>query len=234
MVVGYLARKWRRWRWRMELYATPLELRYSVRVLSQIRRHPILYLLGLFLRYPRHFPCALPPTPRFIMAYEPERYMDEAHPDVYELRLLPIWKWRDTMQRSFYRLYEAFCAYDEVLIGYETEYWWKGQPSWDPELLRDPREDGCLDTEQLAVMASLAEAVVASFNWRLSLGLRRGGPPVEQDDFTPLAAPAWTENAPILKERLFLHAYDDPDDKSSSPDFNKRNIQASTAAMRTV
>lgn len=234
MVLAYLTRKWRRWRWRMELYATPLELRYSVRVLAQIRHHPVLALLGLFLRYPRHFPCELPPTPRLIMAYEHETYMDERHPDVYELRLIPVWKWRDSMQRSFYRLYEAFCAYDEVLIGYETEYWWKGQPGWDPRDLRDPREDGCVDTEQLAVMASLAEAVVASFNWRLSLGLRRDGPPVEGDNYTPLENPVWAEHAPVLQARLYVHAYDDPDDKSSNPDFDKRNIQASTAAMRTV
>lgn len=40
----------------------------------------------------------------------------------------PHWRWRDTMQRSFYRSYESFCAYDEPLIGYETEYFWKRLP----------------------------------------------------------------------------------------------------------
>ncbi|KHN95249.1 uncharacterized protein MAM_06960 [Metarhizium album ARSEF 1941] len=169
------------------------------------------------------------------MAYDPEAYMDETHPDIFELRLLPVWRWRDTMQRSFYRLYEAVCAYDEALIGYETEYFWKRQPSWNPELLRDPHEDGCTDPEQLAVFASLAEALVWSFNWRLSLGLRRNGRHVESGSPVDyFSAPSWTHHVPALDERLILHKYHDPNDKSSDPDFDKRNIQASSASLRTV
>ncbi|KND88453.1 hypothetical protein TOPH_06839 [Tolypocladium ophioglossoides CBS 100239] len=165
--------------------------------------------------------------------------MDEQHPDIFELHLLPVWQWRDTMQRSFYRLYEAVCAYDEPLIGYETEYFWKRQPGWNPDVLRDPREDGCMDPEQLAVLASLAEGLVWSFNWRLSLGLRRDGRHVESEDggptdYIPVVSPAWTKEAPVLDERLILHKYSDPDDTRSDPDFDKRNIQATTAALRTV
>lgn len=229
----------RRLRWRMWLWSSPLRLRYTLVVLSKIRRYPLLSLLRLYLRYPRHFPCNLPPPPRRIIAYEPEVYMDEHHPDIFELRLLPIWRWRDTMQRSFYRLYEAFCAYDEALIGYETEYFWKRQPMWNPELLRDPREDGCTDPEQLAVLASLAEGLIWSFNWRLGLGMRRDGRHVESEDgspvdYVPYAPPVWTEAAPVLPQRFILHSYNDPEDSSSDPDFDKRNIQATTAALRTV
>ncbi|KAG8407297.1 hypothetical protein J3458_020787 [Metarhizium acridum] len=235
MVMEYLARKWRRWRWRMEFYATPLELRYSIRVLSQFCQHPFLTLLGLFLRIPRYFPCYLPPAPRYVMAYAPETYVDEKHPHIFQLRLLPVWRWRDSMQRSFYRLYEAFCAYDEVHIGYETEYFWKRQPGWNPELLRDPREDGCTDPEQLAVFASLAEALIWSFNWRLSLGLRRDGRHVEGNtEYPTLSVPTWTNEGPVLDKRLILHKYNDPNDTSSDPDFDKRHIQASSAALRTV
>jgi hypothetical protein len=166
--------------------------------------------------------------------------MDEKYPDIYQLRLLPIWRWRDTMERSFYRLYEAFCAYDEPLIGYETEYFWKRQPTWEPELLRDPREDGCVDPEQFAALASLAEALVWSFNWRYSLGLRRNGRHVDNDSVALVmqekySAPAWTIQAPVLDKRLVLHSNDNyPNDTSSDPDFEKRNIQAGTAALRTV
>ncbi|KAL6850790.1 hypothetical protein ACO1O0_007916 [Amphichorda felina] len=237
-----LTRRWRRLRFRLWAWSSPLKLRYSLMILSKISRHPYLRLIGLYLRVPRHFPCHLPPPPSRIAAYDPEVYMDEHHLDIFELRLLPIWRWRDTMQRSFYRLYEAFSAYDEPLVGYETEYFWKRQPGWDPGLIRDPREDGCTDPEELAVLASLAEALVDSFNWRLSLGLRRDGRHVEEEgdddggpaDYVAYHNPVWTESAPVLPERLILHKYSDPHDASSHPLFDKRNIKATTAALRTV
>lgn len=163
--------------------------------------------------------------------------MDEKHPELWQLRLLPIYQWRDTMQGSFYRLYEALCAYDEPLIGYETEYFWKTQPKWNPTLLRDPREDGCTNAEQLAVLASLAEALICSFNWRLSLGLRRDRPPVEDEDHglvDHFSMPAWAEDVPRLEERLLLHKHRDPNDSRSDPDFQKRNVQAITGSLTTV
>uniref|UniRef100_A0A8H7NI05 Uncharacterized protein n=1 Tax=Bionectria ochroleuca TaxID=29856 RepID=A0A8H7NI05_BIOOC len=120
MSLNHLSAKWRQWRWQMEFYHTPLELRYSYRLLSRI----------------------------------------------YETRLIPAWRWRDTLQRAFYRLYETVCAYDEPLTGYEAEYLWRrsDRPAWRPEMLRDPRDDGCGDREQLAVMASLADALTDAFN----------------------------------------------------------------------
>ncbi|KAG9250981.1 uncharacterized protein F5Z01DRAFT_677235 [Emericellopsis atlantica] len=158
----YVTRTLRRWRRRVQFWSSPLKLRYSIIVLSKITDHPYRYLARLFLRYPRHFPVILPPPPREIIAYAPEAYMDEHHLDIFELRLIPIFRWRDTLQSSFYRLYEAFCAYDEPLIGYETEYLWKRQTHWNPEDIYDPRLDGCNDSEQLAVLASLAEALIWS------------------------------------------------------------------------
>ncbi|KAK4042241.1 hypothetical protein C8A01DRAFT_33741 [Parachaetomium inaequale] len=54
------------------------------------------------------------------------------------MRLIPLWTWKDTPQRSFFRLYEAFCAGHEEFIGYETEYFWKhSRPAGTVELLRD-------------------------------------------------------------------------------------------------
>lgn len=166
--------------------------------------------------------------------------MDETHPDIYDLRLIPLWRWRDTLQRSFYRLYETMCAFDEPLIGYETEYIWKRHPRWDLRDLRDPREDGCDDPEQYAVLASLLEALVYSFNWRLELGLRRNGKHVDRAedgsaaDFVPYVCPSWAIAAPALETRLILHDYGDSTVGGSSDFFQKRNIQASAAALRTV
>lgn len=231
---------WRRWIWRLRRYRTPLQLRYSHGILSQIYRYPLLHLLRLIFMTPRSFPCVLPPDPRHIMRYQPEAYMDETHPDIYDLRLIPLWRWRDTMQRSFYRLYETMCAFDEPLIGYETEYFWKRQPGWNPRDLRDPREDGCHETEQYAVLASLAEALVYSFNWRLGLGLRRDGRHVDIIDgespaeYVPYTSPPWAIAAPALETRLILHDYGDSTVTGSSEFFEKRNIQASAAALRTI
>ena len=240
-IIRFLAKKWNQWRWRLASYHTPLKLRYSVGVLRQCYSNPTWRLLLLLFRFPRHLPCDLPPCPRQITAYEPETYMDERHPDIYELRMVPVWRWRDTMQSSFYRLYETICACDESLTGYETEYWWKRtEPGWNPELLRDPRDDGCVDEEQLSVLASVAEAIVDSFNWRLEQGLRRDGNHVERDDFraptphTPYIYPVWTTSAPVLEKKLLLHDYGSSIDSESSPQFARRNIQASTAALHTV
>lgn len=285
---SYLAAKWRQWRWQMEFYHTPLELRYSYRILNRLYSYPLFRLLLLFLRLPRFFPCRLPPAPREIMAYEPEAYMNEQHPDIYELRLIPVWRWRDTIQRSFYRLYEAVCAYDEPLIGYETEYMWKRTTGagWGLEKLRDPRDDGCDNEEQFAVFASLVEALADAFNWRLSLGLRPDGELIEtaahdeenavvanndtntnantsternttrakgrrtkpgnrdtrnqtdsgdsSSNFVPHVPPDWTVSAPRLETRLLLHDYGDSSMTGSGESFDRRNIQASAAALRTV
>jgi hypothetical protein len=39
-------------------------------------------------------------------------------------RSMALWKSRDTLDRAFYRLYEAFCAANGHMIAYETEYIW--------------------------------------------------------------------------------------------------------------
>lgn len=249
---------WRRWLWRLRRYRTPLQFRYSYAILARIHPLPLLGLAALCLRVPRRFPCILPPTPRQIMTYPPEAYMDETHPDIYDLRLIPLWRWRDTMQRSFYRLYEAMCAFDEPLIGYEMEYFWKRHPRWDPAALADPSQHGGdgglkredewkgrggsgVDAEQYAVLASLAEALVYSLNWRLELGLRRDGRHVDrledggdEADYVPYQCPDWAVVAPRLETRLILHDYGDGAATGSSEFFERRNIQASAAALRTV
>jgi hypothetical protein len=36
--------------------------------------------------------------------------MHTQHADLLDLQLVPLWRWNDTPQRSFFRLYEAFYA----------------------------------------------------------------------------------------------------------------------------
>lgn len=249
-------RKLRR-RWKRGGFSTPFETRRSLRILRKIHEdeHPIQpyrHLAWLFLRLPWSLPCVLPPPPHEIMAYDRKAYMYQHHYDLLDLRLIPLWRWRDTPQRSFFRLYEAFCANHSEFVGYETEYFWKhGDPAWAVDRLSDPREYGVVDHEQLAVFASLAEALAESFNWRLMWGWRRDGRHVDRTsaDGPPVYAsvlkpPPWTTGVPRLEERLVVHDFgqwqelcglDDDDGFTGelSP-FEKRNIEAGDASLRTV
>lgn len=224
-------------------FRSPLNLRYSIVVLRKRYAHPYLALLRLFFRIPWRFPTALPPPPREIRSYPEQAYMDTHHARLFELRLVPIWQWRDTPQRSFFRLYEAFCAGDDACISYETEYFWKrSEPEWQPCLLADPRDYGCADPEQYAVLASLAEDLVDAFNWRLELGLRRDGEHTYRridagrvpTPFEPATCPPWAKRVPRLDERLILHELPDPGLCASNRVFDRRNIQASGGSLRTV
>lgn len=222
-------------------YRTPLQIRYSIAVLRKRHHHPYLRLARLFWPIPWRQPCTLPAPPREIMAYDPQAYMDKHYTGLYELRLIPIWKWRDTPQRSFFRLYEAFCAGDSPCISYETEYFWKRRsPEWAPRLLADPLDYGCVDPEQYAVMASLAEDLVDAFNWRLEWGLRSDGNHTSRQSdgtpapFEPEICPEWTKKVRGLDERFVLHDMRDPELTASNPHFIKRNIQASGGSLRTV
>lgn len=154
--------------------------------------------------------------------------------DLIYLRSMPLWRSRDTPQRAFYRLYEAFCAADGHMITYETEYFWRrSPPEWATALIPDPQ---CEDAEQYAVMASLAEALVESFAWRLELGLRRTDRPIMNYDrdpppYDPEVCPAWAAKVPPLKEKLLIHL--DEDRCFDSP-FHRRNIYMATGHLYTV
>jgi len=152
--------------------------------------------------------------------------------DLMRLRMMPLWQARDTPQRSFYRLYEAFCASDGHMVTYETEYFWHHtSPRWATSNIPDPE---CEDPEQYAVMASLAEVLVLSFLWRLEIGLRRNGaaegPEAEPPEVLE-CCPPWTAKVPRLDKELIIN----PDDIMyfDSP-FHSRNITTSTGHFYTV
>ena len=148
-------------------------------------------------------------------------------------RIIPLWRFRDTPQCSLYRLYEAFCANTEGAISEETEYFWhRGESRWATRNLKDPQDS---DPVRYAVLASLTEVLVNSFNWRLELGLRRDGPTVERDDneddhvdFEREVIPAWTQKVPSLPQTLVLHVNGD------ACEFQKRNIKATSRDLCTI
>lgn len=80
-------------------------------------------------------------------------------------------------------------------------------------------------------MASLCEELVASFNWRLELGLRRGlNNTVEREDpdvpvpYDPYVCPEWARLAPALEEELPLHKIPNLSDPTEA--YKRRNILA--------
>ncbi|AEO53069.1 hypothetical protein MYCTH_2114025 [Thermothelomyces thermophilus ATCC 42464] len=232
--------RWSLIKWRRRLLPTRsgLGLRNALRNARSLKNppvpHPYLFVLRLLWPFPTwYYPAVLPPPPREIMA-NPRRVSCQARDLIY-LRSMPLWRARDTPQRSFYRLYEALCAADEHMITYETEYFWRqSSPRWATANIPDPQ---CEDLEQYAVMASLAEVLVKSFMWRLELGLRRHDTAimnrnVDPPPFVPEVCPSWTAKVPPLTEKLAI----DPEeaDRYFDSPFHHRNIYTATGSFYTV
>jgi hypothetical protein len=216
---------------------TGLGLRNALRHARSLKHppepHPYLFVLRLLWPFPTwDFRAVLPPPPRAIMA-DPEGVRCRVRDLIY-LRSMPLWRARDTPQRSFYRLYEAFCAADGHMITYETEYFWRrSSPRWAVANLPDPE---CTDPEQYAVMAALADVLVDSFTWRLELGLRRTDQPIVHRSadplpFTPETRPSWTAKVPPLQEKLVIHPEEDV--YFDSP-LHRRNVYMATGWFYTV
>ncbi|TQV95469.1 DNA-binding protein [Cordyceps javanica] len=214
---------------------SPLELRCSIRYARSIRyppvRSPSLFVLGLLWPLPTwKFAAELPQPPRLIAAH-PESVDQMAH-DVQLLRLMPLWRSRDTPLRSAYRIYEAVCARDGDLIASEAQYFW-GQESW---ATADIPEPPCRQNEeQFAVMAATVETLVECFNWRIEMGLRRNDPLFnnaykEPPPAQPEVCPSWTSSAGTLPEELVLGSRTT---YIKSP-FNRRNIHFTTGDFYSV
>lgn len=243
---------------------TRFHFRQSMRMMVRVNRdknftylRAICGLVALFLRWPWHYPCSLPPPPSVIMAYPDDEYFSQHYASLRNLRLLPLWQSRDTPQRSFFRLYEAMCADDQDYIGYETEYFWgRDDPAWKPCKILDPRlfgrlADGEDGVRQLAVLASLAEALADAFNWRMMWGMKRNG---NHDNVLDRGAPvyaaiegppSWTQSVPKLLHKFELNPrperarYDRDEDfidenTGEVDPFRKRNIVADFGSLRTV
>lgn len=108
--------------WRLGLSLTLFQTRHSFESCATTTKRTtqqvhIAICYSFFSRIKWSLPCSLPLPPREIMAYEDKSYMFEHHEDLLDMRLISLRRWRDTPQRSFFRLYEAFCAGYEEYIG---------------------------------------------------------------------------------------------------------------------
>ena len=126
------------------------------------------------------------------------------------LRRIPLFTRKDSPTRSLYRMYELVASDQSNQLMQEVQYFWnRSASSWRVQSISDPRDES---VERYAILASLVESLVLAFNWRYSLGFRRGR---EADTSAKLVAegnleksPAWTASVVPLVHELRLYEAD--------------------------
>ncbi|TAQ85340.1 hypothetical protein B7494_g6344 [Chlorociboria aeruginascens] len=201
---------WMRLQSKIRYLHTPLDLRGSVVRLRHDHRHPYFALFKLFIvqlqmpsrnwSYDYPLPEALAPKD----IADNETLFDRHHPNIFNLRYIPIWTIRDTPLRAIYRLYEIFMTREFVLLRLECEYMWRHSGrKWSLRSIPDPCDP---DPVRYAMLASIVEELVRAFNWRLQHGLRRDGNHVRRSienpwpKYDPEVTPPWTASVPPIQE----------------------------------
>ncbi|CZT09314.1 uncharacterized protein RAG0_14113 [Rhynchosporium agropyri] len=139
--------------------------------------------------------------------------------------------------RSIYRLYDDLCANRLTLLTYECEYIFRrGSKRWQLSQIPDPQD---ADPVRYAVLASLVEALVDVFNWKMELGIRRGGRPCDQSEeratnFTREVNLSWTQGVSGIAQRVNLINRESEPFAKSDENFLGRNIEASAGHMYTT
>jgi hypothetical protein len=242
---------WMRLRSKTRNFKTPLCLRDSIERLRHHNRHPFFTLLNLFIihlqrpswNWSYNYPLPEPLAPKDIA--ENEALFDRHHPNIFQLRYIPIWTIRDTPLRALYRLYEIYMTREFVLLRIECEYMWhhRGR-KWSLRSIPDPCD---LDPVRYAMLASIAEELVRAFNWRLQHGQRRNGKNISRTKenpwpiYNPEVVPSWTAFVPpiqaedlyelprdmVRNDRLFLA-------DGACETFSRRNFNAPTRYLYTT
>ncbi|OBT68636.1 hypothetical protein VE03_01796 [Pseudogymnoascus sp. 23342-1-I1] len=208
---------------RLRGLSTPLEIRHSIR---RLRACPNTLSLLYQLLHPHPWYFATPP----LLSYEDLH----ASPEVINISLFRA---RDTSLRSLYRLYDDLCADRRTLMTYECEYFFRrGSERWSLSRIADPCDE---DPVRYAVLASLVEALVEAFNWKLELGIRRGGRPCDQSEERPTnfvreVAPGWTGKVGAVEKRVSLIDQESEPFAKADENFLRRNIEAGMGYLYTV
>ena len=219
---------------RLKYASTPLEVRYTIRR-ALACPDPSGILRQLLWPFPWYF--VLPsPLPLQELQETPE-IIDTRQSGIRNLFEIPLFRARDTPLRSLYRLYDDLCANRLYLMSYECEYISRrGSKRWRLSQIPDPHD---ADALRYAVLASLVEALVDVFNWKMELGIRRGGRPCDKSDerstnFTKEIPPQWAQNVSSLGQRVNLINRETEPFAKLDENFLKRNIEASAGHMYTV
>lgn len=202
---------------------TSLDLRLSLRRLLRGSTHPILIFLGLLQPFPWYMQVPKSQLTPLELKNHPTAVL-QRQDGIFQLRCIPLFRLRDTPLRSVYRLYEYMCAGFHTQVQYETEYFYFHPDSarWSVEEIPDPEDS---HQQRYAFVASIVEALVAAFNWRLCLGLQRDRSRLsfgEMELHPPrrIRSPEWAVAVPPLPEPLIIA---DNVDRHKTP-FEARNI----------
>lgn len=219
---------------RLRYASTPLEVRHTIRRAIACPDTPSV-LHQLLWPFPWYFALPEPLSLQELQA-SPE-VVDTRQSGLRYLFEIPLFCVRDTPLRSLYRLHDDLCANRLTLMSYECEYIFRrGSKRWLLSQIPDPQDT---DPVRYAVLASLVEVLVDVFNWKMELGIRRGGRPCDQSEeratsFTKEANPWWTQNVAGMGQRVnLIHRESEPFAKSDE-NFLRRNIEASAGHMYTI
>lgn len=119
------------------------------------------------------------------------------------------------------------------------------EPRWSLARVPDPQDD---DPVRYAILASLVEALVDAFNWRLELGIRRDNTTDRSEqqrgsNFIREEAPSWMSRVGAVEKPLDFIATaaegtntntNGAADLTEEPHFLKRNIRAPNGYLYTV
>ncbi|KAF8797803.1 hypothetical protein BYT27DRAFT_7178887 [Phlegmacium glaucopus] len=133
--------------------------------------HPWLTLWKLLWPLPWRYRLPIPLDPLEIRDHPDivhQRYYVEEN--YRRLRSFPLFQLRDTSLRSLYRLHDALCADQQNYVMLESDYFWR-RARWRIKDIPDPKDPNPL---RYAILASLVESMVEAYNWKITLGLRRG------------------------------------------------------------
>lgn len=214
-------------------FRSPLKTRPMLR---RIRSYPHPWSTLFFLLWP--FPWRYSPTSPLLSVEEIEQHpniIDERHFAIRDFYDMPIFRARDTPLRSLYRLIEYVQANDFIMMGYEcTYFFFRREPRWLLSRIPDPEDE---DPVRYAFLASMAEALVDAFNWRLELGMRRNNTldltEQRSTNFTPEKVPSWTSKAGPLEKPL---TFRESESSHTTPEqhFLERNITMPNGYLYTV
>lgn len=214
---------------------SPLKIRSSIR---RIRSCPDPWSLFFFLFWPLpwRYPIQSPLLPVEAVGQRLD-IINERQAAILQLRSIPIFRMRDTPLRSLYRLVEDVCACDFIMMGYEcTYFFFHTESRWLLSAVPDPRDD---DPVRYAMLASMMEALVDAFNWRLELGIRRDNTLDRSEkratNFKREVAPSWTAKVEGVQNKLIFNEEGwTESDMTEERNFWKRNIKVPNGYLYTV
>lgn len=222
---------------RLKRKSSPLQIRLTIRQASfcpNTTTFAVLRELTWPLR-PWHF--RIPELLTYDELRESPEIIDARQSGILQLMKIPLFQARDTPLRSLYRMYDDLCAGRLILMSYESDYFFRqASLRWQLSRMPDPNDD---DPIRYAILASLIEALVDVFNWRMELGIRRGAyahldrSANRATNFLREKPPTWTRNVGAIEP---LNLIDRSKEPHANPEENflKRNIEAGVGYLYTV